>query len=114
MRMETGWISGIITIATDDDLTPAIDLGTSYDELIVYVPTITSSTVAIHVAQTLAGTYSPLYLCNVDGTEEAVLSGAGTGNFYWKIPFGFQFLKIATAAGQAANRTFKVKGYKRE
>jgi len=39
MRMETGWISGIITIATDDDLTPAIDLGTSYDELIVYVPT---------------------------------------------------------------------------
>jgi len=107
--METGWVT--LTIADEGTVSSAGDLGMSYDQLLINVPTLDAATLAVHVCDTLTGTYAPLYVCNVDGTEEAILAGAGTGGFFWTVPFGFQYVKVVAGAAQNGGpRSIKVKG----
>ena len=95
--------NAVITIATDDDLTAAANLGRPFETLLVYIPTLTSSDLTVYVSETLAGTYTAL--------GSSVVVAAGTGGYVdiWDIG-GFQYLKIGTSAAQAANRTFVVRG----
>jgi len=95
--------NAVITIATDDDLTAAVDLGRPYETLLVYIPTITSADLTCYVSETLAGTYTAL--------GKSVVVAAGTGGFVdiWDIG-GFQYIKIGASAAQSANRTFVVLG----
>jgi len=52
-----------------------------------------------------------LKLTNVDGTEEALLAGASTGGFFWRIPLGARYMKIVCGAAQSNGpRTFQVLG----
>jgi len=103
------WID--VTVAKDGMTSAATDLGGVRDTLLLYVPTIDSATVAIHVSTAAAGVYAPLKVTNVDGTEEPVLAGASVGGFYWRIPFGFQYFKVVCGAGQStAAVTFKAWG----
>ena len=103
------WVD--VTVAKNDTVSAAADLGGVRDTLLLYVPTIDSATVAIHVSTAAAGTYAALKITNVDGTEEPVLAGASVGGFYWRIPFGFQHFKVVTGAGQSsAAVTFKAWG----
>jgi hypothetical protein len=108
--IETGeWESGIV--ADEGTLSAAIDLGRVCEEAVIYVPTIDNATVAVYVAMTLAGTYAALKLTNVDGTEEAILAGASTGGFFWRVPLGAQYMKILCGAAQTNGpRTFYVRG----
>jgi len=97
------WVDATITIATDDDLTAAVDLGADYDTLIVYIPTLTSAELTLYVSETLAGTYYAV--------GNSVTVAAGTGGFIdvW-ILGGARYIKIGTSAAQGANRTFRVRG----
>lgn len=106
------WKDAVINIAVDDDLSAEVNLGRAYDTLLVVIPTITSSTVAVHVAEKSGGTYYPLYLTSTaDGDDDPVVASASTGGITWVVPLGgFQFIKIATGSAQLANRTFRVCG----
>ena len=97
------WYEAVITIASDDDLTAEVDLEKPYETLIVIIPTLTSSNLTCYVSDSQGGTYVPL--------GNSVTVDAGTGGYcdVWDIG-GNQFIKIKTSAGQAANRTFKVRG----
>ncbi len=97
------WQDCKITIATDDDLSAAVDLGAVYDTLIVQIPTLTVSDLTLYAAETLTGTYYPV------GNSITVVAGTGGFIDIWELG-GFQYIKIGTSAGQAANRTFRVRG----
>jgi hypothetical protein len=100
-----------VVVAKDGTTSAATDLGGVRDTLLLYVPTIDSATVAIHVSTAAAGTYAALKITNVDGTEEPVLAGASVGGFYWRIPFGFQYFKVVCGAAQNTDAvTFKAWG----
>lgn len=105
------YLTGEIDIATDADLSEVIDFGVPVHLLWVYVPTITSATVDIQV-------------CVDDPKDEDVtpttfvvaatdiLAGAGVGGALALTDDsdndirGFRHFKLATSAGQAADRTF--------
>lgn len=98
------WKDCKITVASDDDLTAAVDLGSIYDYMAVYVPTLTAADLSLHSSETLTGTYYQV------GLATNVVAAA-TGDFMdvWNLG-GLQYIKIATSAGQAADRTFRVRG----
>jgi len=99
------WNDAVITIATDDDLSAAVDLGNNYEFMQVILPTLTSSTVLVHVCDTSGGTYTALG----NGVATAATTGAYATTF--RIG-GYQYIKIATGTGQASNRTIKVRGFR--
>lgn len=109
--MEYGeWLDAVITIADDDDLTAEVNLGMPYDDMLIYVPTLTSATVTVHVSIEAGGTFAALNSTDTDGSNAVVVAGASTGGFYWRVPCGFQFIKLKAGASQGADRTFKVRG----
>ncbi len=97
------WKNCVITIATDNDLSAAVDLGREYETLLVRIPTIDSANLYCYGCETLGGTYTVL--------GNGVYATAGTGGFLdvWEIG-GFKYIKIGTSAIQTSNRTFKVCG----
>jgi len=100
------WKDAVITIATDDDLTPEVDLGRDYEFLDIVIPTITSAEISLEVADKTGGTFQALG----DGISTDATTGGYTTVFNL---YGFQFIKVKTSAAQAANRTFKVRGWRR-
>ncbi len=105
MSLYGGWKTAVITIATDDDLSAAVDLEQNFDFLDIVIPTLTSTTISVYVCPTLDGTYQSLG----EGVTTATTTGAYSTTF--KLG-GWQFIKIKTSAGQAANRTFNIRGWK--
>lgn len=105
MKFEHGdWINAVITIATDDDLTPEVNLGKEYYGMQVIIPTIDSANVSVQVAKATGGTFYDL------GVSEVI--PAGTGNLMDVISLGgFQYIKVKTSAAQTSNRTFEVRGF---
>lgn len=91
------------TIISGSALSDIVDLGLHYDTLLVIIPTLTSSNLTLYVSDTQDGTYVAL------GNTLTVTAGTGGFADIWELG-GYQFLKIGTSAGQAANRTFKVAG----
>jgi hypothetical protein len=102
--MLTGkWVDALVAISDDDDLTVEVDLGYVFDSVLVYIPTLTASDLTLYAAETKGGTYYAV--------GNSVTVAAGTGSFYdWWNLGGFQYIKIGTSAGQAADRTFRVAG----
>ena len=92
-----------ITIATDNDLTAAVDLGREYETLLVHIPTIDSANLTCYVAERLASTYYSL--------GSSITVAAGTGGFadIWDIG-GHKYIKIGTSVAQTADRIFRVCG----
>ena len=103
------WLDAVVA---DDATTSAeVDLGGIRDTLLLYVPTIDNATVSLTVAIAAGGTHAAPKLTNVDGTEEPILATASTGGYFWRIPFGYQYLKVVCGAAQTNGpRTFKVRG----
>lgn len=109
--MEYGeWLDAVITTADDDDLTAEVNLGMPYDTILIHVPTITTGTLAVQVSTESGGTFADLSLTDADGSDAPVVADSGTGGFYWRVPCGFQFIKLKTGASQGDDRTFKVRG----
>lgn len=106
-RDSFGPVNCVITVATDDDLSAAISVPNGAGSALVLVPTITSATVSAQVSNDGGTTYATLY--NVDETVQGFPTASTGGRYMPLIFFGkVTHMKIATGAGQAADRTFKV------
>jgi len=97
------WMSAVVDISYDDDLTRVVDLGKEYEYLMVHIPTIDSANLSVYVAEALGSDYYAL--------GNAVVVAAGTGAFadVWDIG-GHRYIKIKTSAAQTADRLFRVMG----
>jgi len=104
MTVHSGWFDCEIDISDSTTISDAVDLGQPYDYLDILIPPLTSCNLAIHVADSISGTYYQL-----GGTT--VVKTAGTGAFADVfILLGYRYLKIVASAAQAADRVFKVRG----
>lgn len=102
-----------MTVAKDGTTSAAVDLQRAYDTLLVYVPTIDSSSVKVQVSHDGTTFADPYTTDPASGNQKAIITTAGTGALFWAIPFGYQHAKIVCGASQTtAARTFKIKGYR--
>jgi hypothetical protein len=97
--------NAVITIATDDDLTPEVDLLDLCDAIQVIIPALTSCKVSVMVSDVTGGTFVDL------GNAQTTNTTTGSYATMFKLG-GYRFIKIKTSAGQASNRTFKVRGWR--
>jgi hypothetical protein len=106
------WKDATVDISADDDLSDAVDLGGEFQDLLVVWDAITSSTVTVHMAKELAGTYYPLHILDDDATGSfASATTAATTAQAILFHIGcIRFIKIACGSGQAADREFHVRG----
>jgi len=106
------FLDALVDISEDDDLSVEVDLGASFEKLLVLVPTITSSTVGVQVAEKSGGTYYPLYRLDDDATGD-FLDASTAGTTSKALVFnigGAQFIKVSCGSAQAEDRTFRVRG----
>ena len=101
----SGWKTATITIATDDDLSDAVDLGDHYRYLAVILPTLTAARVGVHVCAAVDGTYVALGA----GTTVQTESTAGGHASVFDIG-GWRYIKLSTSVAQGENRTISVQG----
>jgi len=106
MSLYKAWQNATITVASDNDLSAAVDLGIPCEYLDIIVPTITSADISVYVAETADGTYQHLGLASN-------VFAAGTGAISTTFNLGgWQHVKIGTSAAQLANTTFRVRGWR--
>jgi len=99
------WLPATITYATDDDLTPEVDLVRQWEQMCLIIPTIDSANLTIYVSETTGGTFYAL------GKSQTI--NAGTGLYATTVNLGgYRYIKIGTSAAQTANRIFRVCGYR--
>jgi hypothetical protein len=107
------WKTATLAYATDDDLTPEVDLEDNYEYMTCLIPTIESSTVTVHVAKSSGGTFFPMYEFDDDQTGDfahATTAATTTHAVIFRVG-GCQFIKISLGTGQTADRTFYVRGF---
>ena len=108
------WETVLIDIDVDDTLSAEVDLGANYEFLTVLIPTITSSTITVHVAMASGGTFFPLYAFDADGTGDfahATSAATTTHAVVFRIG-GVQYIKIKAGSTQTtADKTFYVRGF---
>ena len=109
------WKDVVITYLTDDNLSAEVDLGIDATEVVVLVPTIDNATVGINISEKSGGTFYPVQTLDDNATGHFLhASTASTGviSLLFKIG-GAQFVKVATGAAMTADKTFRVRGVKR-
>ena len=110
------WKDAVITFATDDTLTPEVDLERAFEFLTILIPTITSSTVTVHISNDSGGTFYPVYVPDADATGDFAhaTTAATTSKAITLRIGGARYIKIKCGSSQGANRTFKVRGFSRD
>ena len=106
------WKTVQIDVSDSDVLSDECDLGGEFQDLLVIVPTITSSTIGVNVAKDSGGTFYPLYILDDDATG-SFLSATSAGTATLAVIFhigGIRFIKITAGSAQAADRDFLVRG----
>ena len=108
-----GWTgTATIPFATDNVLSPAVELPGTIKELAIVIPTITSSTVFLKVSHD-GVTYQNLYAMN-NGTNQILwATAAATGGYTALIPGNiglWRYVKVGCGSAQAADRTFTLVG----
>ena len=110
----SGWKNAVITFATDDNNSAEVNLGGTYESLMVLIPTLSNaSKTTVHVCNVSGGTFVPLYMfdTNAVGDFAQITDDADTAKaIIFKIG-GAQYIKVVCADDQAANITFKVQGF---
>ncbi len=113
----TAWKTALVDISDDDTLSTEVDLQGYYEFLMVLIPTITSSTVTVHVSETSGGTYFPVYVFDGNATGDFAHATTAATTTH-AIPFrigGAQFIKIKCGSTQTTtDKTFRVRGFNRE
>ena len=97
-----------------DQYSALVDLGADFENVLVIVPTITSSTVGIAIQQTpgIAEAPSPVYILDDDATG-CFLHATTAATTAMAVKFeigGARYLRIKCGSNQAADRTFYVRG----
>lgn len=91
------------TIANNGTSSAEINLGRDYDYLEIQIPTVTSCTLKVTVAETTGGTFRDL------GVGVATDTTTGAYHDTWKLG-GWQFIKIVSSAAQGAERLIRIRG----
>ncbi len=91
------------TIANNGTSSAEVDLGRDYDYMEIQIPTVTSCTLKVQVAETTGGTFRDL------GNGVTTATTTGGFNDVWKLG-GYQFIKIVSSATQGAERLIRVRG----
>ncbi len=91
------------TIANNGTSSDEVDLGRSYDYLDIQIPTVTSCTLKVQVAEVTGGTFRDL------GESLTTQVTTGAYNDVWRLG-GYQFIKIVSSATQGAERLIRVRG----
>ena len=91
------------TIADAGTSSGEVDLGKDYDFLEIQIPTITSATLKIQVAEKTGGTFYDL------GSGLTTVAGTGAYATVFKLG-GYQFIKVVASAAQGAERLIRVRG----
>lgn len=106
------WKTATVDISSDDDLSDAVDLGSEFQDLMVVWPTITSSTVTVHMSNALGGTYFPLHALSrtATGSFASATTAAVTSQAIIFHIGCIRFIKVACGSAQAADVEFQVRG----
>ncbi len=106
------WKTALIDQSEDDDLTAEVDLGDVYDSILIRIPTLTSSSISLKVAEVSGGTFQDLYMTiPTSGANIQVKTSKATTAHIIQMPLGgFQFIQISASDAQAADRSFSVCG----
>jgi len=93
-------------IAINGQVSAEVDLGSTFEYLQVYIPTIDSSQVGLQVCDAPGGTYKVL--------GASALTDTTTGDFKDVFTLGgFRYIKVTTSAAQASGAvTFVVRGWR--
>uniref|UniRef100_A0A6M3INZ1 Uncharacterized protein n=1 Tax=viral metagenome TaxID=1070528 RepID=A0A6M3INZ1_9ZZZZ len=103
MSIYGNWKTATITIATDADLSAAVDLGANYDLLNIIIPTVDACRISVYVCATSDGTYQAL--------GDSVTTATTTGGYSTTLKLGgWEHIKVKTSTNQTANRSFSVRG----
>ena len=95
------WLAA--TIAAAGTSSAEVNLGKSCSFLQIQIPTLTSATVKIQVAESSGGTFYDL--------GDTQTTTAGTHNYTTTLKLGgFQFIKVVTSVAQGAERLIRVRG----
>lgn len=103
MSVYGGWRTA--TIAINETDSGEVDLGFMFDFLDIILPTLTSGTIKLKVAQVGGGTYQDLG----DGITTAATTGGYSDTF--KLG-GWQNIKVVSSGTQAAAVSFEVRGWR--
>ena len=91
------------TIASGGTSSAEVDLGRDYNYLEIQIPTLTSCTLKIQVAEKTAGTFYDL--------GDGVTTNPGTHNYADTFKLGgYQFIKVVASATQDEQRLIRVRG----
>jgi hypothetical protein len=97
-----------------DKYSALIDLGQEYENVLVFVPTITSSTISLCLQRDKEISTVPIALHILDddatGSFLSATTAAVTSCYILFNTGAIQFLRIYSATNQAADRTFYVRG----
>lgn len=91
------------TIANAGTSSAEVNLGRDYDYLEIIIPTITSCTLKIQVAEKTGGTFQDL------GSNITTLTTTGGYSTVFRLG-GYQFIKVVSSATQGAERLIRVRG----
>ena len=95
------WLAA--TIASSGTSSSEVNLGRDFEFLQIQIPTITSATLKVQVAESSGGTFYDL--------GSSLTTVAGTGNYATVFKLGgYQFIKIVSSASQGAERLIRVRG----
>lgn len=108
------WKSAVI--ATGDVASAEVDLRDYYRKLMVLIPTLTDTTVTVHVSNTSGGTWYPVHVfdrLNDGDTSASFAHITVTGNGNIAVVFdigGVAHIKVVIGAAEASDTTFLVRG----
>ena len=94
----------VATIDEDDTSSDEVDLGRSYDYLLIQIPTLVSCTIKLQVAEKTDGTFYDL--------GDGVTTATGEHGYADIFPlFGFQFIKVVASVAQTgSDKEIRVRG----
>jgi len=102
------WLDAVIanggTASAEVDLDPNSAFGL-FDFLQIVIPTVTSGTIKLQVAEKSGGTFQDL--------GSGITTSTTTGGYSTTFKLGgWRYIKVVSSAAQGAERTFRVRGEK--
>lgn len=91
-------------IANSGTSTSEINLGRAFEFLQIVIPSVTSGTLKLQVAEASGGTFQDW------GDSITTETTTGAYSDTWNLG-SYQFIKIVSSVSQGAERTFRVRGF---
>ena len=101
MSYNGSWMAA--TIPNADTTSAEVNLGRDMDFMEIQIPTVTSGTLKVQVAEKTGGTFRDL------GASVTTDTTTGAYHDVWKLG-GYQFIKVVSSAAQGAERLIRVRG----